>query len=166
MAQILEAYGDWLTPKKKTDVLQQLRRNVNKMNDLLDDILALGQKDLDRLQFNPELLDLPEFCHSLIEEVQSIFSKHHQPINFDYQPTATEFNLDRRLLNYVLLNLLTNACKYSPSHSTIDFKVELQAKELIFMVSDRGMGIPLEDLSQLFDLFYRASNAKNYQVRA
>ena len=162
MTQILEAYGDRLTPEKKADVLQQLKRNTTKMIDLLDNVLVISQKDMDKLQFNPALIDLPTFCRGLIDEVQTAFNRQ-QTINFTYQPTATEFSLDSKLLNYVLINLLTNACKYSPPNSEINFTVEFDNAKLIFTICDRGIGIPPEDIPKLFELFYRASNSQDYQ---
>ena len=162
MAQILESYGDKLSPEKKTEVLDQLRRNVSKMTNLLDDVLIISQKDMGKLQFNSAPLKLKTFCLGVISEVQTAFN--NQPtINFIYQTEQKEFNLDRKLLNYILTNLLTNACKYSPQDSVIDFKIDYQPTELIFTISDRGIGVPPKDLSRLFDSFYRASNSKNYQ---
>jgi len=160
MAQILEAYSEKLSPEKKAAVLQQLRRNVSKMTDLLNDVLLLSQKDMDKLRFNPAPVELEEFCHSVISEVRTAFKT---TIDFDYQVEAREFNLDRNLLDRVLTNLLTNACKYSLKDSSIDFQVRRQEQELIFTIRDRGIGIPNEDLPYLFDSFYRASNSQQYQ---
>jgi signal transduction histidine kinase len=166
MAQILEAYGDKLTLVKKTEVLQQLRRNVTKMTNLLNDVLLISQKDMDKLQFNPAPLELETFCRDVINEVQTAFD-NRQTINFIYQAESAKFNLDSKLLNHVLTNLLANACKYSPKDSTIDFEIHSQASELTseltFTIRDRGIGIPPEDLPKLFDSFYRASNSQGYQ---
>jgi signal transduction histidine kinase len=166
MAQILEAYGDKLTPVKKAEVLQQLRRNVTKMTNLLNDVLLISQKDMDKLQFNPAPLELETFCRDVINEVQTAFN-NRQTINFIYQVEQEEFSLDGKLLNHILTNLLANACKYSPKDSTIDFEIHSQASELTseltFTIRDRGIGIPSEDLPKLFNSFYRASNSQGYQ---
>jgi signal transduction histidine kinase len=166
MAQILEAYGDKLTPVKKAEVLQQLRRNVTKMTNLLNDVLVISQKDMNKLEFNPAPLELETFCRDVINEVQTAFD-NRQTINFIYQAESAKFNLDSKLLNHVLTNLLANACKYSPKDSTIDFEIHSQASELTseltFTIRDRGIGIPLEDLPKLFNSFYRASNSQGYQ---
>ncbi|MEL6931422.1 MAG: HAMP domain-containing sensor histidine kinase, partial [Cyanobacteria bacterium J06600_6] len=161
MAQILEAYGDNLKPEKKKEVLQQLQRNVTKMTNLLNDVLLVSQKDMDKLQFNPAPVKLAAFCRSVIGEVQSAFKQ--TTINFDYQAEKQEFNLDRHLLDCVLTNLLSNACKYSPEAEIVDFEVSSQAEKLTFIVRDRGIGIPAVDLPYLFDSFYRASNSLRQQ---
>jgi signal transduction histidine kinase len=162
MAQILEAYGDKLTPVKKAEILQQLRRNVTKMTNLLNDVLLISQKDMDKLQFNPAPLELETFCRDVINEVETAFN-NRQTINLIYQVKQTEFSLDAKLLNHILTNLLTNACKYSPKDSTVDLEISAQASELTFTIRDRGIGIPPEDLPKLFNSFYRASNSQGYQ---
>lgn len=160
MAQILEAYGDKLQPEKKTEVLQQLRRNVTKMTNLLNDVLLVSQKDLDMLQFNPTPVELKVICQIAINEVQTAFES--TTINFNYLPEKQEFNLDRHLLDCILTNLLANACKYSSGES-VDFVVESQAEALTLIIRDRGIGIPTADLPHLFDAFYRASNSLGHQ---
>lgn len=162
MAQILETYGDKLTPVKKAEVLQQLKRNVTKMTNLLNNVLVISQKDMNKLQFNPAPVKLEKFCRGVINEVQTAFN-NKQTINFIYQAETETFSLDSKLLNHILTNLLSNACKYSPQNSTIDFKIHTQTSELIFIVRDRGIGIPPEDLPRLFDSFYRASNSQDQQ---
>ena len=160
MAQILETYGERLTPEKKTEVLQQLRRNVTKMTNLLNDVLIVSQKDMNKLQFNPAPVMLEKFCRGIVGEIESAFESIE--IDFVYQ-AEPQFNLDCNLLNYVFTNLLSNACKYSIHNSSVDFEVKSKDTELIFTIRDRGIGIPTADLPYLFDSFYRASNSQNHQ---
>lgn len=162
MAQILEAYGDKLSPEKKAEVLQQLRRNVTKMTDLIDNVLVITRKDLDRLEFAPEILNLELFCRGLIGEVKTAFD-NKQTINFVYLTQQQEFSLDKKLLSHIFGNLLGNACKYSPQDSIVDFEIEELDSELKFSIRDRGIGIPPEDIPKLFNSFYRASNSQGYQ---
>ena len=162
MAQILETYGDKLPPQKKAEVLKQLRRNVDKMINLLDDVLIISQKDMGKLQFNPTPLELEEFCQEVINGVHTACN-YKQTVDFTYQAQQDKYSLDYNLLDYILTNILTNACKYSPKDSVIDFVVRSQSSELIFVIQDRGIGIPPQDTPHLFDSFYRASNSKDYQ---
>ncbi|WP_036480475.1 HAMP domain-containing sensor histidine kinase [Myxosarcina sp. GI1] len=162
MAQILKTYGDKLTPEKKVEVFEQLQRNVTKMTDLLEDVLVVSRKDLDKFEFKTAPLELPAFCQSLIREIQTVFDREIQ-INFVYRAERRQFDLDRHLIERILSNLLTNACKYSPPDSVVEFQVYCQASEVVFVIGDRGIGIPAEDLDNLFEPFYRASNS--HQVR-
>ncbi len=144
--------------KKKAEVFEQLQRNVIKMTDLLEDVLIVSRNDLGKLEFNTAPLELPAFCRSLIKEIQSVFEREVQ-INFVYQAERRQFDLDRHLIERILSNLLTNACKYSPPDSVVEFQVYCQNSEVVFTIGDRGIGIPAEDLDNLFEPFYRASNS-------
>jgi signal transduction histidine kinase len=162
MAQLLQAYGDKLAPDKKAEVLAGLQRNVTKMTSLLDDMLTVSRQEMGKLEFNPAPLDLAIFCHSLINEIQTVFN-HKQQINLIDQTNQATFNLDSKLLHHILANLLSNACKYSPKNTLIDLEISYKSSELIFTIRDRGIGVPSKDIPQLFDLFYRASNSQNIQ---
>lgn len=162
MTQILERYGDNLTSEKKAEILQQLKHNISKMVDLLDNVLIISRQDVGKLKFKPEPLELETFCRGLIDEIQ-INLPQKQQINLIYRPEEIEFALDCNLLHHILSNLLSNACKYSPQNSTIDLEINYQSSKLFFIVRDRGIGIPAEDLSNLFDSFYRAQNVNGIQ---
>ena len=162
MAQILQTYGDNLSSEKKAEVLQQLQRNVTKMTDLLDDVLVMSRNEMGKQEFEPSPLNLENFCHALISEVKTVFQSKHS-INFVYQAQSEEFKLDRKLLHHILTNLLSNACKYSPEDSVIDFKVIDRESKITFIIHDCGIGIPADDLPQLFESFYRASNSAGFQ---
>ncbi|MGL6344009.1 MAG: ATP-binding protein [Waterburya sp.] len=162
MTQILKAYDDRLTPEKKAEVLGGLQRNVTKMTNLLDDVLVISRTELGKLEFNPALLELESFCRDLISEIQTVFN-HKQTINFVYQAEQKTFNLDSKLLHHILTNLLSNACKYSPQDSIVDFEIANINSELIFIIRDRGIGIPPQDMPKLFNSFYRASNSEGFQ---
>jgi signal transduction histidine kinase len=71
--------------------------------------------------------------------------------------------MDEKLLGHILTNLLSNAIKYSPEGGTVQFDLVCTAREAIFRITDSGIGIPLEDLPQLFESFQRASNVGTIQ---
>ena len=67
------------------------------------------------------------------------------------------------MLKNIILNLLSNASKYSPENSFIEFDTRLDEKELEITVADHGMGIPESDREHLFERFFRAHNVTNIQ---
>lgn len=161
MAQILQTYGDNLAPAKRTEILDRLQRNVAKMTALLDDILTLGHSDSGKIKLQLAPVKLETFCLALVNEIQTVFD-YKQSIDFSYQAEA-EFSLDSKLLHHILTNLLSNACKYSPQGSTVYFQVTHVDSNIVFVIRDRGIGIPPADLPQLFDSFFRASNSEGIQ---
>ena len=67
------------------------------------------------------------------------------------------------MLKHVFQNLLSNACKYSPENSVIEFDTKVIKNKLIAIVKDNGIGIPEEEQSNLFTRFFRAKNAFNIE---
>ena len=74
---------------------------------------------------------------------------------------AVNVVIDEKLMRHILGNLLSNAVKYSPDGGKVRFQVDCGANEIVFAVTDSGIGMPMEDLPRLFETFYRASNVGN-----
>jgi signal transduction histidine kinase len=74
-----------------------------------------------------------------------------------------ELFLDRNLLRNIMINLITNAIKFSPEYSAVELDLKRTKHELEIAVRDYGMGIPEEDQKHLFDRFFRGKNASNIQ---
>jgi signal transduction histidine kinase len=136
------------------------------MTELLDDVLTMSKAEAEKIAFNPQSLDLLNFCQDLIAELQLSSSEH--PIIFtlpenlnSHQPLIVEF--DPKLLRQILTNLLTNAIKYSPPGSNINLNLKIEELKLIFEIKDKGIGIPVDDLNKLFTTFHRATNTGNIQ---
>jgi signal transduction histidine kinase len=71
---------------------------------------------------------------------------------------AGSANTEREPMQQILENLLSNALKYSPPGSTVEFTLSYLAEQAVFQIRDRGIGIPSEDLHRLFETFHRATN--------
>lgn len=128
----------------------------------MDDVLSISRAESGKLEFNPTPLDFVEFCQNLIEEIQFGFAKnHHIELllkGFVPEKDCNICYLDEKCLRHILINLLSNATKYSAVDSLIQLSLDCQEQQIIFQISDQGIGIPLEDQSLLFEPFYRANN--------
>ncbi|MEM7553456.1 MAG: ATP-binding protein [Cyanobacteria bacterium P01_A01_bin.84] len=158
--QILDAKGKKLSSEKKQDLFSRIKVSVNKMTDILNDVLILTKGEFSGQKCNVQLLDLQNFCHQLISEIKMGVANSHK-INFTIQGELRAVYLDGNLLRHILTNLLTNAIKYSSPGSNIDFDLIAQNTEIIFKIKDRGIGIPVKDQPYLFESFHRASNVGN-----
>lgn len=156
MAQMLELYGDRLTDPKKEELFGRMQEGIERMVQLLDDVLIIGKADAGKLKFEPESLELETFCRSLLGEVQ-ISAIETQKIDFVYQG-ETGAIADKKLLHHILVNLLSNALKYSPESSPVRFQVRRDRSSIRFEIEDFGIGIPPEDRLHLFESFHRARN--------
>lgn len=161
-AELLEHYN-W-TKEEQLEQLHLIQDAVKDMLQLLEDILFIGTADAGQLRFNPEPLLLNEFCQELVAQIERGMSLTSGPlvvrhsIAFSSRGQTFLACLDKRLLRQLLANLLSNAIKYSPSGGSIDFELICQGEQAIFKIEDRGIGIPKEDQSRLFEFFHRGKN--------
>jgi PAS domain S-box-containing protein len=161
-AELLEHY-DW-TKEEQLEQLHLIQDAVKEMLQLLEDILFMGTADAGQVRFNPEPLLLNQFCQELVEQIQrgmsltSASSGVQHTIAFASQGQSFLACMDKRLLRQVLNNLLSNAIKYSPAGGSIYFELVCQEEQAIFKIEDRGIGIPKEDQSRLFEFFHRGKN--------
>lgn len=163
-AEFLENYSHKLTDERKLKHLQRIQVSSKHLTKLVNDVLFFGQAEAEKLQFNPVPLNLEQFCQEIIEEIRSS-NKNQTAITFLTRGNCTNACLDEKLLRQILANLLSNAIKYSPIRKaecnlekTVNFELECTEEIVCFRIQDKGIGIPADDLPQLFESFHRANN--------
>ncbi|HEY9647454.1 MAG TPA: ATP-binding protein [Chroococcidiopsis sp.] len=163
-AELLGLYGETLFDDKMKSYVQRIKSSVQHMNQLMEDILVIGRVEAGRLNFFPALVNLPQLCKELIEECSLHLTDSHE-IVFTHPDSPMETWLDANLLHLILSNLLNNAIKYSPAGGKIRFSYTYMPAQstVIFEVQDQGIGIPKPEQAQLFESFFRASNAQSIQ---
>jgi signal transduction histidine kinase len=126
---------------------------------MVKDVISLSRSEVEGLNFDPEEADLITYCRDVVEEFQFTYHRTHR-VEFECEAQDIRAQIDRRILRRVFTNLLSNAIKYSPRGGTVLFRLtHIQAQDIVQIeVSDSGIGIPLEDLSRLFEPFHRAGN--------
>ncbi|MBW4621180.1 MAG: PAS domain S-box protein [Cyanosarcina radialis HA8281-LM2] len=156
-AQVLEnCEPEWLDAKKLRNI-HRIQDAAKSLREMLDGILTLSRIEAEQTEFDPQPIDLQQFCDRLLDEIDASLADN-LPIEFTYEGASQDACLDEKLLHSILLNLLNNAIKYSPSGSKVDFQVEWQPETILFTVRDKGIGIPLSDREHLFKAFHRANN--------
>lgn len=143
--------------------LNRIQGSVEYMNQLLEKILVLKQTEMHVPQVQPTLFDLELFCQDLLADHRfAADDSAPERIHFVSRcQQSTSVCSDARLLRYVLGNLLSNALKYSPPDSRIDFILTFENNQASFEIRDFGCGIVPEDLPYLFSPFYRGHNTGN-----
>ncbi len=162
-AELLKYYGDRLPAVEKTEVLQSIESSVQRMTRMLDRVLLIGKVEAHMLEFNPVALDLAALCHALVEEARTQLPDSRCTVRTDIESGVSTGMYDEKLLVHIFGNLLSNAMKYSPNGGEVNFKVYRQADEMVFEVSDQGIGIPSDEIAHLFESFHRSSNVGNIQ---
>ena len=155
----LNRYDAQLQPQEKTDYLLNIKANVERMTQMIDDILVIGKIEAKVLEVSPTSLDLVGFCQDLLAERE--YLRPDNAIQFSCRSRRLVACLDERLLRSILSNLLSNAIRYTPDDQAIHLKLAKRRQKLIFQVQDEGIGIPPEDKRQLFEPFHRGQNVSN-----
>lgn len=160
-SELLEYYGHKWSEDKKIKHQQRIQSSVKHMTSLLDDVLLIGKAEAGKLEFQPKLLDIVQFCRDLVEEVQVTTQTH--TINFYIHEQLDKIDglIDEKLLRHIMTNLLTNAVKYSPQGKEVNFNLSCDRTSTIFSIQDGGIGISVEDKQKLFESFHRGRNVSN-----
>jgi PAS domain S-box-containing protein len=159
--ELLRFYSDRLPPVERDGLYQAVENSVQRMTQMLDDLLLIGKSDAGMLEYQPAWIDLLGFCESLVKEIGAGLSEvsgRDQVIALHVAPAIGSARLDPKLMRHIFLNLLSNALKYSPNGAQVDFEVDVRGDNIEFMVADQGIGIPEADIASVFDPFSRASN--------
>jgi PAS domain S-box-containing protein len=133
-------------------------RQLERLGRLIEDLLDVSKINAGKMIYNKEDFDFGQLLTDTSESVQQTTSSHHIEVRNLCKIT---YHGDQHRLEQVLINLLNNAVKYSPSADRIVLQCELENQNLIVSVQDFGIGIASEHLKSLFDRFYRVDNSSS-----
>lgn len=155
--EMLTTYFDRLTPAKRREKLNTIGRQVNFALELLDDTVNMARGSITEAPFRPAPVNVAALCQVSVDEIRVADTVGHRLV-FVNKTDITTAKIDEVLVSRILLNLLSNAMKYSPDHSTIYLELDHEAKWLILRVKDAGIGIDASELPHIFEPFYRSNN--------
>ncbi len=160
-AELLKFYGDRLPEQDKLDVIQSIESSVQRMTRMLDRVLLIGKVEAQMLEFKPQTIDLQAVCKSLVEDARRQHPHALCSVRTEFSEGVGPGLYDDKLLLHIFGNLLSNAIKYSPQGGVVWFRVYPHDTDIVFEVSDQGIGIPSDEISHLFESFHRSSNVGN-----
>ena len=133
----------------------QCEREISLINDLLDlQHLEQGGQPLTFSEIN-----LPAWVVQLVKPFHDRVKTRNQQLQVECPDILPRLLCDASNLERILVELLTNACKYSPSEALIKLSIQAQPEAMVFQVSNSGVEIPAQERSRIFDKFYRIPNA-------
>jgi two-component system CheB/CheR fusion protein len=140
-------------PEKVEVSLQVVKRNIDRLALLTDELLDIRRLESGRFQLNFEPLDFRDVINQSIKEMQAAVDLKKQSLRVEIPDEPLPIHGDSARLGQVLLNLLANASKFTPENGLITVKVEEEADAVKVQVSDTGLGLRTEDLVRVFEPF-------------
>ncbi len=148
--------------ERVTRSLKSIVSQADRMSLLVNEMLDISRIESGHLQLTLEPMDLVAMCEEVVSQMQILSEQHAINVSATERPIFTA--ADRERIGQVLVNLLENALKYSPGGGDIAVNITREQDRAVVSVSDRGIGIPAEEIAHLFQRYYRAPNAssRNY----
>jgi two-component system phosphate regulon sensor histidine kinase PhoR len=143
----------------QTKYLETVDREMARVEKLITSFLEFARLDLRLLTPHPEAIQVAEECREVITLLTPLAEAKGMKLETSFRGKLPSLRVDPLLFRRLLENLLGNAIKFSPPGSTVLLKIWQEGSELGFAVQDQGPGIPPEELSHLFEFFYRGKAA-------
>ena len=140
---------------EERELLDSARRNNQHLGLLIDDLLALNQLEAGTLRLDRQFLDLRAVVADAPATIHSLLKDKGQPLEIDLPATPLTITGDARRLGQVIVNLLANAHRHTPTGTRVVISGRATPAEIILTVSDNGPGIAPDGLETIFKRFHR-----------
>ncbi len=157
--QLLKKFRYNIEEGIQNDAFELTTMAIHSLSKTLDNLTLLNQSNKGVLGFDMQDIDLEVECKKIATEINSIDDYSGRILtNFDIREKLVK--MDKKLLHHILSNLIINALKFSPGEKKVEFNAMNKNGKIEFRVKDQGIGIPEEELNQIFESFYRGTNTK------
>lgn len=150
-------------PEEQRDFIQTIQQEANRLQELIDHLLDLSRLEAGMLPIELEPHSLQKIIDDVLPQFQAIAQKHTLSIRIP--ETLPPVSVDSKRIAQVLVNLVHNAAKYTPTGSEITLIASLRRKFVQVSVIDQGPGIPATERKRVFQAFRRGSDEENSAVK-
>jgi PAS domain S-box-containing protein len=144
--------------------MEVVGRNSERLLALINDLLTLSHIETRALDLHRERTFIAGLVDDVRSQIAPIAAAKSVALTFDCSPGTASVDVDHEQLNRALLNLLTNAVKFTPTGGTVTLQARRRGTDLVFTISDTGVGIPQDEQGQLFTRFFRSSTATRMAI--
>jgi signal transduction histidine kinase len=168
LTEVLLSGTDGPLNETQKKYLQIIDESGQHLLSLIKDILDLSKIGAGKMELNQEIVDIKEICQISLQFIQQSAQKKHLKVTSTLDYTMShQLNADPRRLKQILVNLLSNALKFTPEGGSIGLEVEIDKAEQVihFIVWDTGIGIATENMERLFQPFVQVDTrlARSYE---
>ena len=146
---------------KRFKHVERIKSAVSNMTFILNDFLSAGKLEEGKITVNLVAINIEDYVNESIADLSN-FLKDGQTVNYTHEGNDS-FVCDKQFLKNSIINLVSNASKFSPEHKSIEVHTQVLPTEMKITVKDHGIGIPADEQKNLFERFFRAKNALNIQ---
>jgi signal transduction histidine kinase len=148
--------------KELSHYLGNMQNSVMRLNDLVNDLLEVSRLEQNRLPITIQEIDMAEILRKIVDEMSVTSKEKKLELEFEaMEPVHVEADPDR--VKQILINLISNAIKYTPQ-GKVTISTKEDKKFLFITVADTGLGISAENLQNLFAKFYRVKTEKTVSI--
>ena len=161
-AETIVSAGDELPGELRTNFLGVIINEADRMTRIVQDLLTLSKIDYGKMEMNISRFSFAQAAQNVYEAARlNAEQNHHHTMTFTCEDNIPEVNGDRERIEQVVMNIVSNAIKYTPDGGKIEIHVGTGKKTVYVRVTDNGIGIPEKDLPRLFERFYRVDKARS-----
>ena len=160
-AETIISSGDDLPGELRSNFLAVIVSEADRMTRIVQDLLTLSKIDYGKMEMNVSRFSFAQAVRSVYEAVALNAESHGHTLTFHCEENMPEVNGDRERIEQVIMNIVSNAIKYTPDGGKIEISAGRSGKNVYVRVSDNGIGIPEKDLPRLFERFYRVDKARS-----
>ena len=153
-------YQDDMPPELRQEFLTDINREIDRLSSVVGDLLTLVHIDSHKLRLRREMMVFAETVRESVKRLQPLAKKRGQEISVEITDPCEMF-ADPGKLAQVCYNIIENAIKYTPDGGKITVRLRRMGRDAVLDISDTGVGIPEEDLTHVFDRFYRVDKARS-----
>ncbi len=157
-SELLQNLGYKWSKEQRDIHFERIKNAVENLTGLIKDVIALNEEESGLIKVMPENINITDFLKELIDEVKFTF-KNIPGISFQHPEKNIKIIGDKKLLRQIFSNLISNALKYTSVQNNIFLKLKKTKETFSVEINDEGIGIPDEDLKNIFEPFIRGRNA-------
>ncbi len=154
-----------VSKEKQEEYLQMLKGNTSRMIDLVRDLLLVSQLEENTVQVKKETFSFKQLLEDILRELEPSMNMRRVRVKVEGGDMQEGVSFDQIQLRHVITNLIDNAIRYSPEGNQVAVAYSQKGKNLLFSVTDQGIGIPKDDQKYIFQKFFRSQNAHKFQVQ-
>ena len=155
--------GDVLDEETRKTFLEVVYNESDRMSRIVKDLLTLSRLDSNHMEMNMERMDIIVSAKSAVQSMMLEAENQEIKLTSELGESLPEILGDKTRLEQVVLNLVSNAIKYNRPNGSVTVSGGTLDKNVFIRVEDTGLGIPEEDLSRIFERFYRVDKARSRQ---